>query len=513
LPLIHANHRTSLYIGLNAAFALLVGVGYVMGGLANPRLLYLILLFALCTTIVIDIDRLNGRYALLGLFMLVYFVSYGIGDIGHLFQESDVPKVTSSQRTSDLLSKTEVVILLGGMMLALGYRIAVFAVTARRPNRIPRDWPKRTILIAGLVLWAIGTYATYRWFVYVVPDTTTEVVRKGLASIGTFAASAYIIGQMMQPIGILLLAYALRSFGSPLILTILIGIVILQVLLGFVIDIKGTAMLGGILVILASVLIDGRFPKVWLAAGAMFVVLVFPIFQAYRTAIHGERGLARTAVIENFGKVLQLTMAAEDKVNSGRDHAMTFFERSSLKGVTEIIVEKTGNGVDFQRGHTLTPILATFVPKIIWPDKPDVQTGQLVNKSFHLTDSDDIFISPSNLGELYWNFGWSGVALGMGLIGFICGWIGARFNLAEYRTVTRLLIIVVTMKQLIVGFEGALGPGYVVWLRSLLGIGVLHLMFARVPIMSRFLAPTNVGPAPVSPDRSRSAQLFPNLLT
>jgi hypothetical protein len=218
-------------------------------------------------------------------------------------------------------------------------------------------------------------------------------------------------------------------------------------------------------------------------------------------------------VIENFGKVLQLTMAAEDKVNSGRDHAMTFFERSSLKGVTEIIVEKTGNGVDFQRGHTLTPILATFVPKIIWPDKPDVQTGQLVNKSFHLTDSDDIFISPSNLGELYWNFGWSGVALGMGLIGFICGWIGARFNLAEYRTVTRLLIIVVTMKQLIVGFEGALGPGYVVWLRSLLGIGVLHLMFARVPIMSRFLAPTNVGPAPVSPDRSRSAQLFPNLLT
>jgi hypothetical protein len=511
LSLIRANNRTSLYIGLNVAFALLLGVAYVIGGFPNPRLVYLILLFALCSTIALDIDSLNGRYALLGLFMLVYFVSYGIGDIGSLFQGSSLP--ASSQRTGDLLSKTEVIVLLGGIMLALGYRLAVFAVGARRPNRSPRDWPQHTIVMVGLVLWAIGTYATYRWFVYIVPDTTTDVVRKGLASVGTFTATAYIIGQMMQPIGILLLAYALRSFGNPLILAILIGIVILQVLLGFVIDIKGTAMLGGILVILTSVLVDGRFPKAWLAAGALFVVLVFPIFQAYRTAIHGDRGLARTAVLENFSKVLQLTLAAKDKVNSGRDHAMTFFERSSLKGVTEIIVEKTGNGVEFERGHTLTPILAAFVPKIVWPGKPDVQTGQLVNKSFHMTDSDDIFISPSNLGELYWNFGWSGVAFGMGLIGFICGWVGARFNLAEYRTVTRLLIIVVTMKQLIVGFEGAVGPGYVVWLRSLLGIGVLHLIFARVPVVSRFFVPTKAEHEPVPADRPGSARLFPNLLT
>jgi hypothetical protein len=513
LPEIAANYRFSLYVALNAAFALLVGVGYAVGEFPNPRLLYLILLFALCSTMVIDFDRLNGRYALLGLFMLVYFVSYGVGDLNNLFMGSDLPTRTAPEFSRSVLSKTEIVILLGGVMLVLGYRMAVFMVNAGRPIRSALDWSKGTILIVGPILWVIGTYATYTWNVYIVTDTTNEAIRKGLGSISNVAASAYILAQMMQPLGILLVVYALRTFRSPLLLPLVIGMVVLQMLLGFVVDIKGMAMLGGILVIMTTVLVDGRLPKAWLAAFAVFVILVFPVFQAYRTAIHGERGMARTAVVQNFGKVLQLTLAAKDKVNTGRDRAQTFLERSSLKGSTEVIVEKTGNGVDFQRGHTLTPILATFVPKIIWSDKREVQTGQMVNKAFHLTDSDDIFISPSNLGELYWNFGWTGAVLGMGLIGVICGWVGARFNLLEFSTVTRILVTVVTIKQLIVGFEGAIAPSYVVWLRSLAAIGILHLIFARVPVVSRWFQPANAGPNVVPADRSRSERMFPNLLT
>jgi hypothetical protein len=513
MPRASVSHRFYLYILINAAFALLVGVAYAAGGFPNPRLLHLILLFALCSSIVIDIDRLNGPYALLGLFMLVYFVSYGAGDLTDLFRGSEIPLATSSQPTGNALTRGEMVILLGGIMLVLGYRMAVFILNDRQAARNPRDWSKLTILIVGPILWAIGTYATYMWHVYIVPDTTNEAFRKGLASISTLAASANILGQMMQPLGILLLAYAYRSYRSPFLLAIVIGVVVLQVLLGFVVDIKGLAMLGGILVIMTCVLVDGRLPKGWLVAGAVFVVLIFPVFQAYRTVIHGDRGLARTTVIANFGKVLQLTLAAEDKVNSGRDRAQTFFERSSVKGSTEMIVEKTGNGVDFQRGHTLSPILAAFVPKIIWSGKQEVQTGQMVNKLFHVTDSDDIFISPSNLGELYWNFGWYGALLGMGVIGFLCGWVGARFNLAEYSTVTRILVTVVTIKQLIVGFEGAIAPGYVVWMRSLAAIGILHLIFARVPVVSRLFEPKVSGPRAPAADRPGGRQMFPNLLT
>jgi hypothetical protein len=295
--------------------------------------------------------------------------------------------------------------------------------------------------------------------------------------------------------------------------------VLLQIFIGFVIDVKGLAMLGIILVAVTSVLIDGRLPKAWLAVGVMFVVFIYPYFTAYRAAIHGA-GIARTAVVEHFGEILQKTIAAKDQVNSGRERAQTFLERSNVKASVEVFVQKTGNGVAFQSGYTLSPILQAFVPKILWPDKQRIPTGQLFNKQYHLYDSDDVYISPSHLGELYWNFGWPGVVLGMALIGSICGWIGARYNLSEFRSVTRVLVTVITIRQLIVVFESSISDCYVVWLRSLACIGILHLVFARVPAVSRLFRPAEAvpettGTVPQSPfaDRRGGERLFPHLLT
>ncbi len=493
-----------LFGAANIAFALLLGVGMALNGAAAAHFLYLSLLFALCSTSIIFIDRLNGRYALLALFLFVYFVSYGALDVSKLF--ADQP-ARLAQSDGELLTMTEAVILVGGCMLAAGYRFAVYLAGIGTRRRAPRDWTPGTILIAAPLLWIIGTYATYDWYVNIITDTTNDAVRKGLASIGTLGASLYILLQMLQPIGVLLVAYAWRTSARRSLLPIVVGIVLLQVLLGFVIDIKGTAMLGGILVIMTCVLVDGRLPKSWLVAFVMFVVLVFPIFQAYRVAIHGGLGLSRTAVLANFGRVLELTIAQTDKVNTGQDRAQTFLERSTDKGSTEVIVTRTGVTAEFQHGHTLTPILAAFIPRVFWPDKPDIPTGQIMNKVFHLTDSDDVYISPSHLGELYWNFGWSGVVFGMALIGALLGWVGACFNLAEYRTVTRILVTVVTIKQMIVGFEGVIAPLYVLWLRSLAGIGILHLVLARVPAVSHLVRPSQA-PLPAPAER-----LYPNLLT
>jgi hypothetical protein len=503
--------RFSLYVVLNVAFALFVGVAYAIGGLPNPRILYLCLLFALCSNPVIDFDALNGRFALLGLFMFVYFVSFGVGDVSNLLTDVDPASLPSSQRVSPGISKPEAVALIGGVMWVLGYRIALFVFNTNRFDRSPRDWSKSAVLIVGPLLWSIGTIATYRWNVYIVPDTTNEAFRKGLASISTATASAYILGQMCQPMGILLLAYAHRAFRIPYLLPILIGVVVLQLFIGFVVDVKGLAILAMVLIIVTSLLVDGRFPKGWLIAFVLFALFLFPFFQAYRGAIHGN--IARTEVVENFGKVLQLTIAAKEKVNTGRDRAQTFLERGSVKGSLEIIVDKTGGDVEFQHGHTLSPILATFIPKIVWSDKRTVPTGQLVNREFRITESDDIYISPSHLGELYWNFGWSGVLLGMMLIGLLCGWVGARFNLSEFRTVTRVLVTVITIKQLIVSFEGDISSNYVVWLRLLAGVGLLHLIFARVPVASRLIRPVDSRSEVVPVDQPRGMRLYPNLLT
>jgi len=384
---------------------------------------------------------------------------------------------------------------------------------------VPREWSTPAILILGLFFWGVGTVATYRWNVYIIPDTTNEASRKGLASLSQAVTTVYLLGQMCQPLGMLLLAYAWIVSRRAYLLAPVVVAVLLQIFIGFVIDVKSMAMLGIILVVVTSVLIDGRLPKVWLAAGLMFVVFMYPYFTAYRQAIHGA-GISRTTVVQNFGEILRRTIAAKDEVNSGKERAQTFLERSNVKPSVEVFVQQTGNGVDFQSGHTLSPILQTFVPKILWPDKLVIPTGQLFNKQFHLYDNDNIYVSPSHLGELYWNFGWPGVLVGMTLIGSICGWVGARFNLSEFRTVTRVLVTVITIRQLIVVFESSISDCYVVWLRSLACIGILHLAFARVPAVSRFFRPagklpTALGAGSQSPsaDPNRSQRLFPHLLT
>jgi hypothetical protein len=101
----------------------------------------------------------------------------------------------------------------------------------------------------------------------------------------------------------------------------------------------------------------------------------------------------------------------------------------------------------------------------------------------------------------------------MSFLGLLCGWIGAYFNLSEFQTVTRVLVMVISIKQLLMGFEGAIADNFVVWLRSVVGIGVLHLAFARVPALSLFFRPVAGGrEAPVL-DPPLSVRPFPNLLT
>jgi hypothetical protein len=63
------------------------------------------------------------------------------------------------------------------------------------------------------------------------------------------------------------------------------------------------------------------------------------------------------------------------------------------------------------------------------------------------------------------------------------------------------------------GFEGAIADNFVVWLRSVVGIGILHSVFARVPATSLFFRPVGVGrEAPVIYPPG-SVRPFPNLLT
>jgi hypothetical protein len=491
------------YVGLNALFLFALAVGYGIGDPQNPRILYLVLLFALCSTSVIDLDGLNGRYILLAIFLGLYFVYFGVQDLTNLFTGKSVGTYDGA------LSLTEEVILVGQVLLIIGYRIAVSIGNAAGKVRSSFDWSLPSVMTVGISLWVVGISATYYWYFFVVTDKTMEGT-KGIASLGQWASSGLVLAEMLQPMGILLIAYAWRSTRSTLLLVILLAILAVQVLFGFVIDVKGMALTAASLVIVTTMLTDGRVPKTWIVGGLVFIYLAFPVFQAYRAVVTGN-GVARTEVLANLGKTLDKVFEAKERVNSGRDRAQTFLERLSLKASVQMIVDGTANGIPYQHGYTLTPILSTFLPRILWSDKPDIPTGRIVNKVFNVTDQDETYISPSHLGEMYWNFGWLGVLVGMTTVGGLCGLV-ARANLAECRTVTRLLIFVTTVEMLIHGFEGAVAVSYVVWLRSIAAVGLLHLVFARVPVTGGGAPALVRSPDEVKTRSFQGVRLYPNLL-
>jgi hypothetical protein len=233
-----------------------------------------------------------------------------------------------------------------------------------------------------------------------------------------------------------------------------------------------------VIVILTKLLVNGRVPRAWLAAAVVFIALAFPVLQANRVVLRGEDQASNAQVAQNIGAAISRAFEARERVTMGQSRSQNFFERLSLKPSVELIVENTGERVVYQNGYTLVPLLGVFIPRLIWPSKPDVATGRLMNKEFAVTEQEATYISPSHLGEFYWNFGWAGVIVGMSAVGLLLGGAARFWQLGNGPTVAKLMLLVATVKLLIFGFESSVAAIYSLWFRSILAIAVLQLLFA-----------------------------------
>jgi hypothetical protein len=499
-------HRTTLYLLANVAFLLLIAVASAVQGGGQTSLLYLMALFSLCSAPLLWLESLNGRYILLAVFMAIYFLLFGM---------MDLLAVISGSKPDDLVddpSGAEFAILVGAVCALVGYRIT--AASSRDQPDVGRvDWPRKFILSLGLALWLIGSLSILYYQVYVVPEKTILAAQRGLANLGPLLTFVVMLGNLLAPLGLLILSYGYAKFRTLSWLLLILGVLAAQVALAFVTDIRGQAVLPPAVVIVALTLKDGKLPKVWLASAIVLLPIGFPILTAYRVEITGGRGLTREQAINNLGKIIDIVLGSVER-GRGEAHQASIFARASIKGNFELNYARTGVDRPFQEGRTLMAIPLAFIPRILWPGKPDVQTGQLFNHEFFRGGVADTYISPSHFGELYWNFGWAGLVLGMILIGMLLGFIGVKTNLREHASVTRMLILLATVQYLCWGFEGATNVSYVVWLRSLAAIGILHLLLARRA------EPHGRSPVPVINEQSvlpvqpvvAGATRFPNLM-
>lgn len=470
-----SQQRAAIYVILNVAFVLSLLLASISHGNSFGTLFYTTGLFAVCSLPIVFLDGFNGRYALLGIFLAVYFMFFGALDTITLLSGG------APSGSDHPVTDAELALLCGAAAAIVGYRGGLTLVSSGSRPRVIADWPPTTVLVFGTSIWLLGTAALVYFQVFAVPEKTDAAAKHGFAVLGPTWTFVLMLGQMIEPMGLVIIAYGYACYRSFNWFVLTLIMVLTQVAIGFVSDIKSVAMLAGILVILARTLVDNKLPKAWLLGGAVFLMFAFPVFQSYRADVSGARGLNHAQALENLDKVLEIVLANRDKATEGPpgQRSQTFFERASLKANVELAFQHTGVDVPFRGGDTLVGLLVAFIPRLIWPDKPDVPVGQLFNKEFIRTGEKDTYISPSHFGELYWNFGWPGVLIGMALIGALLGFTAAKCNLAQGRSVTRMLVLLTTVRYVCLGFEGSIAVAYIIWLRSLGAIALLHFMLAR----------------------------------
>jgi hypothetical protein len=468
-------YRTILYPMMNVAMLLASIMRASSGEIAIGAALYVAALFALCSAPLLLLKRLNDRYALLAIFLGLYFLFFGGLDLQTVLIG---PGERLAPLRPDFMSPAELAILVGAAAALLGYITGSRAGDPGNRQRPLAEWPGSSLLLVGITVWALGTVAMVYFQVFLVPTKLGYEAAKDIAGVSPALMFVVMLGHMMQPVGILILAYGYAKYGGLLWYPLILAIVLIQLAVGFVEDIKSQAMMGAALVIMARTLVTNRLPKGWIAGMLTVLVIAFPIFQAYRVEVTGERGLDRAHALQELDKVLEIVLAARDKVTTGHDRAQTFLERSNSKQNLEILFEHVGRDVGFLNGRSLVAIPMAFVPRLLVPDKEDLSVGILFGKEILKSDS-GVYISISHLGELYWNFGWLGVTLGMFVCAALLGFVGTKFNLERGVSLTRVLVLLATAQPLCLGFEGTMPVAYVVWMRSMAAIGLLHLLFAR----------------------------------
>jgi hypothetical protein len=454
--------RVINYCLVNFFFLVLVLILNAFGASTghNP-LIYLCLLFALCTYPLVMIKETNGRYCLLVVAGPVMFLFFGFNDFLSYCMELHG---RFQSPVGSIVTKGELVILGGLISLFVGYSLAVGLFKGVRNLPFKAEWKTEKTVIMGILCLVIGLYATF--LAQISVDYSQKI------DMGSGANAALIVlGRMLEPVGAVLISYAYLKTKSFGLLLLVLAIAAVKLPIGILLNSKEIGLTFAAIFIMTNWLYTGKIPLRWISIFALVVIIYFPLSYAYRSAL-GSKGLSVSKSFEQADKLVEKAKEAKKKnTQSGID---SFAARNDYKTLVELIVSKTGKTVNFQRGHTFVELPFVFVPRLVYPGKPTVSVGQLFNREFRISLNKNTYISTSFLGEMYWNFGWKGALLGMLCMGFFWGVIGSVANIRERATVARVLVLICAIYLLILRFETGIAQQTILFLRSCLIILILH---------------------------------------
>ena len=280
-------------------------------------------------------------------------------------------------------------------------------------------------------------------------------------------------------IGLFILAYDTFAHGqSKLPLIAVTGVATSIGLLGGVME---TAMLPLVLVVIASWQARRRFPFVLAALAAVFFFAINPVKYQYRQLTWwGEENVSAVDRVMNWIDAAQTTylnfkdpLAADNEEDTPIGGTM---QRIDLLHKFAYVQSMTPQAVPFLGGLSYDYLLYTFVPRVVWPDKPKASDSiDLVDYAYgfrFIEQNNPSSIGAGFIAEAYANFSWWGILMVMAIQGVIFGLLNRLLN-GNYIGGQAIYATVMMM------FLNGIGSSAVVLFGNIVQFTIVSILFQR----------------------------------
>lgn len=167
-------------------------------------------------------------------------------------------------------------------------------------------------------------------------------------------------------------------------------------------------------VFIISTVIFARYTKLKILRMFLILLAMISLF----TIMTVQRSENKSEDISEIGSAVKIETIAEGLV--GRRSLFSVFKTSHI---FMAIPDK----LEYEYGNTYMAVFFVPIPRTMWAEKPLLSNGVIIaDKVFGI---DTAGVPPGMFGELYWNFGWIGITIGLFLFGMIVRSFYATFGL------------------------------------------------------------------------------------
>lgn len=389
-----------------------VGLGWVRGTDIQVLLLALVTGAISCVPIILDVGRpLDRRRLLLGFylashiafFVISVFTTYFFGDIV-VRREAYGFADLKALHPSDIV-KGQIVVLVGLLVLLAGHAIPVGRLVPGGIPRPRRDWSQQATLVVALIMIPLG------WAIYLSGQYGVLPKRLGSGFVGQLANATYL--------GIALLMISYQHHRSRAALILMVMLIPPTMAFNYFTGAKGLFFAPAAVTLIAYIVVTRRIRLRWFLIAFIAMSLFYPIANFQREVIlKGNTKGAAYALRSPLQVISQTARFARSHPLS--EHLLGGIAATSTRfdglGIACLIVRDVPARVPFQGGWSLANIPLSYVPRIIWPNKPELGSGLWVTANFmggpSLSHTGSTWV-----GELWYSYGWPGVVFGMFLMG------------------------------------------------------------------------------------------------